>query len=292
MKLLAISDLHVGFRVNREAVERLPPSPDDWLILAGDVGESPAHLEFALRTLVPRFRQIVWVPGNHELWTPRVDPHAPRGVARYEQLVALCRTYGVLTPEDPYPVWPGDSSMTALTPVFLLYDYSFCPDDVPPERAVAWAVARGLRCADEHLLDPHPFPSRAAWCAARVAETERRLAAIPAGRRIVLINHFPLRRDLARLPAIPPFAIWCGTRLTEDWHVRFPVRAVVSGHLHIRGTHWRDRVRFEEVSLGYPDQWERQRGAQAYLRQILPDPTQAFQSAIRNPQSAMVTPLT
>ncbi len=88
----------------------------------------------------------------------------------------------------------------------------------------------------------------------------------------MLVNHFPLRRDLAVLPAIPRFTIWCGTRRTEDWHTRFPVRAVVSGHLHIRATHWRDRVRFEEVSLGYPRHWQPEQGLAPYLREILPGP--------------------
>jgi hypothetical protein len=86
----------------------------------------------------------------------------------------------------------------------------------------------------------------------------------------VLVNHFPLRRDLAVLPAVPRFAIWCGTRRTEDWHVRFRARAVVQGHLHIRGTTIRDGVPFSEVSLGYPTDWDSQRGLEPYLKTILP----------------------
>ena len=37
-KLWAISDIHVGHRGNRPVTEDLyPESPDDWLIVAGDV---------------------------------------------------------------------------------------------------------------------------------------------------------------------------------------------------------------------------------------------------------------
>jgi len=64
--------------------------------------------------------------------------------------------------------------------------------------------------------------------------------------------------------------VWCGTRRTEDWHGRFAARVVVSGHLHIRTTRFRDGTRFEEVSLGYPRQWQQRRGVHAYLREILP----------------------
>ncbi|MBW2735530.1 MAG: metallophosphoesterase, partial [Deltaproteobacteria bacterium] len=89
----------------------------------------------------------------------------------------------------------------------------------------------------------------------------------------ILINHWPLRRDLAILPAIPRFCVWCGTRATEDWATRYRAKAVVYGHLHIPRTHHRHHVRFEEVSLGYPRQYDRSYGLTAYLREILPGPS-------------------
>jgi hypothetical protein len=53
--------------------------------------------------------------------------------------------------------------------------------------------------------------------------------------------------------------------------VRFRAEVVVTGHLHVPGTLWRDGVRFEEVSLGYPAQWQwRGAGPGQLLRQILP----------------------
>jgi len=266
--LWAISDLHVGYEVNRAGVEALETMPDDWLILAGDTGESPAHLAFVLRTLRPRFARLIWTVGNHDLWTPENIASERRGVGHYQRLVDLCRKYDVLTPEDPFVVWPGSGPRTALVPVFGLYDYSFRPDEVAEEDAVAWAAESGVRAADERLLGPDPFPSRAAWCAARIADAEARLGAIPADTRIVLINHWPLRRDHAVLPRIPRFSIWCGTRKTEDWHRRFPIHTVVYGHLHLRETHELDGVRFEEVSLGYPQQWNSARGVRHYLRKI------------------------
>lgn len=272
MKLWAISDLHIGYDANRLAVAELPAQPRDWLIIAGDVGERPAQLDWTLAQLTPRFAQIIWTPGNHDLWTPRAWEPERRGVAHYERLVGICRRHGVLTPEDPFAVWPGDGPRTAIVPVFVLYDYSFRPDGVPRAAAVQWAADAGVRCADEELLSPAPFASRDEWCAARVAWTEARLAAIPADVRIVLVNHFPLRGDLAVPPRVPRFSIWCGTRATEPWPARFPIDVVVSGHLHMRSSHRIDNVQFEEVSLGYPSQWRQERGLQAYLRQILPAP--------------------
>jgi 3',5'-cyclic AMP phosphodiesterase CpdA len=267
--LWATSDLHVGFEENRRAVEALDASPADWLIIAGDTGESASHLDFVLKTLTRRFAQIIWTPGNHDLWTPRSWPSEKRGVAQYERLVRLCQRSGVLTPEDPFAVWPGDGPRTAIVPTFVLYDYTFKPDDVPVERAVEWAAETDVRCADEEVLAPDPYPSRSDWCHARIAETEKRLAAIPPDTQIVIVNHFPLRREHAVLPRIPRFSIWCGTRLTEDWHRRYRARAVVYGHLHLRNTHTLDGVMFEEVSLGYPKQWNTTKGLRGYLRRIL-----------------------
>jgi hypothetical protein len=76
---------------------------------------------------------------------------------------------------------------------------------------------------------------------------------------------------VARPPRIPRFSIWCGSTRTQDWAVRYRARAVVSGHLHVRTTLWRDGVRYEEVSFGYPRDWSPDRGIEWYVRQILPD---------------------
>jgi 3',5'-cyclic AMP phosphodiesterase CpdA len=94
--------------------------PGDWLILAGDVGETAAHLELALQTLKPRFRQLIWVPGNHELWTLPTEKGAARGRFRYEELIGLCLSYGVLTPEDPYPIVRIGGRDIRIAPLFLL----------------------------------------------------------------------------------------------------------------------------------------------------------------------------
>lgn len=269
MKLWAISDLHVGYEENRRAVQALPSFPDDWLIIAGDTGETPAHLDFVLRTLQPRFAQLIWTPGNHDLWTPRNLPPEQRGVPHYERLVRLCQRYGVLTPDDPFAKWPGDGPIRAIVPVFTLFDYSFRPASVSREEAVDWAAETGVRSADEDLLAPDPYPSRDEWCAARVEATETRLDALPNDVKLILAMHFPPRADLAVLARIPRFSIWCGTTKTNEWHRRYNIEAVTYGHLHLRSSRVIDDVRFEEVSLGYPKQWNQSKSLSSYLRQIL-----------------------
>jgi len=80
MRLLAIADLHLGYLANRRALDALAEHPDDWLIVAGDTGETFGRLDMALDAL--------------------------RGEARYAEMVDRCRARGVVTPEDPYLRWP------------------------------------------------------------------------------------------------------------------------------------------------------------------------------------------
>ena len=274
MRLLGLSDLHIGYPTNREAITQISACPDDWLILGGDIGETPEQLLWVFDTLQERFAKLIWVPGNHELYSLKSDACSLQGEERYQYMVELCQERGVLSPEDPYPLWTGDGPKTRIAPLFIGYDYSFCPDGMNPAEARAWAAEEGIRCTDEVVLHHTPYPSREAWCHARIAHTERRLEEIPDDESPVLINHYPLRYDLVRLFQIPRFSPWCGTRLTEDWHIRFRARAVVSGHLHMRATDWRSGVRFEEVSLGYPKHWSQPKGINAYIREILPGTTE------------------
>ena len=99
-----------------------------------------------------------------------------------------------------------------------------------------------------------------------------RLSAIDPSLPTILINHYPLIREPTRALWHPEFALWCGTERTSDWHRRFRAATVIYGHLHISRTTWSDGVPFEEVSLGYPREWQRRTSRLPLLRQILPEP--------------------
>ena len=279
-RLLAVSDLHVRYPENRAVVEGLRPGTDqDWLIVAGDVAERTDDVEWALRLLRERFARVFWVPGNHELWARTSDPVSLRGEARYRHLVHLCRSIDVDTPEDPFPVWDGPGGPVTVVPLFLLYDYTFLPEGTSTsEQGLAAAIRAGVVCTDEYLLHPDPFPDRAAWCAARLHESARRLGECDPALPTVLVNHWPLTRLPTRVLRHPEFALWCGTVHSAGWHVRYRATAVVYGHLHVPRVTWEDGVRFVEASLGYPREWQPrdQRNGTAVTdllpRQVLPAP--------------------
>jgi 3',5'-cyclic AMP phosphodiesterase CpdA len=261
------------------------------------VAEKAADIEWALHTLRARFAGVVWAPGNHELWTLSTDPVQLRGPARYEYLVTMCRRIGVITPEDPFPTWHGERGPVVIAPLLVLYDYSFRPDGTTTKaEALALAYETGIVCSDEAVLHPDPYPSMDAWCHARVEETERRLAALPPGTPTVLVSHFPLTREPTLVLKYPEFAQWCGTERTADWHLRFGAQAVVYGHLHIPGTTWQDGVRFEEVSLGYPEELNLNPERPRTLRQVLPtvstdQAAETMTTVTRSPLSASQRPL-
>jgi 3',5'-cyclic AMP phosphodiesterase CpdA len=272
-RLLAISDLHAAHRGNEAVIDALAPGhPGDWLIVAGDVADEIEQVRTVLGALRERFERVLWTPGNHELLAGKDAGPRERGAERYLRLVEACQAIGVDTPDDPYPVWRGAGGPVAVASLFTLYDYGFGAALAPTiadrlERAKAARVV----AVDEYLLDPSPYPSREAWCAARVAATESRLAALDPSLRTVLVSHWPLHEHPTEILRHPEFALWCGTPRTADWHERFRAVAVVYGHLHIPRRTSLGTTRFEEVSLGYPREWKRWGGPRR-PRVILPAP--------------------
>lgn len=160
-----------------------------------------------------------------------------------------------------------------MVPMFLLYDYSFLPRGaIDKEHGLKIARDKNVVATDEFLLSPQPYATRDAWCRARIDSTRARLDALDTSVPTVLINHFPMVRQPTDVLFYPEFALWCGSTLTADWHTRYNAICSVYGHLHIPRTTYYDGVRFEEVSVGYPREWQRRGLPSNVLRQILPIP--------------------
>lgn len=73
MKGFALSGLHTDYQANARWLSGLPAADDtgDVLIVAGDVSDSLLLLARSLEALAQRFRQVLHVPGNHDLWVIR-----------------------------------------------------------------------------------------------------------------------------------------------------------------------------------------------------------------------------
>ncbi len=264
MKLFATSDLHLDQRDNFLAFQRsltsLRNSQNDCLILAGDICETEEQLEQILKVLRPRYKEIIWTPGNHELWIRPSQQNLKEGAeAKYRRMVNICRRFSVRTPEDDFLIMDCSEGAIAIVPMFLLYDYSFRPDEISEDLAVEWAMESNVLCSDEVLIQLTEHTGMAHWCRERVSYTQQRIEKLLQDKtalKLILVNHFPLCESSFELHRIPRFSIWCGTKSTQDWHSRYPVNKVIYGHLHMPGQQQIDNVDFHEVSLGYPGQWD------------------------------------
>ena len=238
--LWAVSDLHVTFPENQATVDRLvPQDPGDWLIVAGDVAERIPDVVRTLTALKQRFHTVIWVPGNHELFNRTTD--RVNGKARYRALVGQLRAIGVITPEDPYPVF----GRVTICPLFTLYDYSFRLPGLTAQQAVAQAK---VKLDDELAIAPYVNIEQ--WCAGRIEYTEDRLDATRGPK--VLVNHWPLVIEPTHRLRFQDIALWCGTTATRDWAVKYNAIMAIHGHLHIPAETRVDGISHIEVSLGYP----------------------------------------
>ncbi|MDO5031650.1 metallophosphoesterase [Corynebacterium sp.] len=258
--LWAVSDLHAAVPANAERVDTLrPPDPSDWLIVAGDVAERTELVISTLAKLRNRYANVIWVPGNHELFSRSQDLH--RGRDKYEALVQGCREIGVVTPEDPYPVFGG----VTIVPLFTLYDYSFRPPGLSVDQALERAKMRQIVMTDEFAIAP--FADIRAWCWDRLAYSIKRLSRVEGP--TVLINHWPLVQEPTLRMRWPEIALWCGTRHTRSWPRRYNAQAVIYGHLHMPTLTNVDGVDHIEVSLGYPREWEARSHPQTWPYPVL-----------------------
>ena len=205
--LLAISDLHVDHAENRRSSKGLRRSDRDGL---ADRLRRRRRLARGRRVGAGAARGAVR-EGDLGARQPRAaDParrrrRAARGGFRYRSWSRRCRRLGVLTPEDPYPVWEGPGGPALVAPLFLLYDYSFGANVGADQGGVAAAGARG-RCRLRRRVPapPRPLPEPRGVVRGSGARRPRRGSTeLPAGLPTVLVNHFPLHREADADPAPP-----------------------------------------------------------------------------------------
>ena len=134
MRVHALSDLHLEYADNRLWLSSLSADDyqDDVLILAGDLAASERWLSVGFAALTTRFRHVLYVPGNHELW---IEPHQ-RGITSFERFESVriqAREHGIATSTM-------DFDGLTIVPLFGWYDYSFgMPSDELQSR---WADYR------------------------------------------------------------------------------------------------------------------------------------------------------
>ena len=97
MRIFTISDLHVDYSENLGWVEAISSADytDDVLLVAGDISHDESLLCSVLESLRSRFRDLFFVPGNHDLWLR--DSVHENSFAKFNALLASCKEMGIHT---------------------------------------------------------------------------------------------------------------------------------------------------------------------------------------------------
>jgi predicted phosphodiesterase len=235
MRVFAISDLHVDYAENQSWVSNLSTSDfgRDILICAGDISHNLGALAATLTRLRKSFLEVLFVPGNHELWVGNKGRY--NSIEKFAQVLAIAKDCSVHT-------GPLHLSAVSLVPLFAWYDYSFgmpsaelrsrwsdfhtCtwPDQFDQPRITDYFLA-----LNHPNLDGRPHP-------------------------VISFSHFVPRGDL-----LPPLHSRPGLLRpvlgseSIDSQVRKLGSSVhVYGHYHVNGSKKRDDVTYINNALGYP----------------------------------------
>jgi 3',5'-cyclic AMP phosphodiesterase CpdA len=270
MRLALTSDLHVDHHaeVIPLVAERVRALAPDVLIVAGDVSHKLETLEAALAGLRAAAPRLLFVPGNHDLWTL---PDAPTSRERYERdIPAVCARAGA----DAIGQAPVEIGGVVFCGVTGWYDYSLRNRELDGTFTLAdyekgqWGRLRWNDTARVVWPDDDGLELDApAICAVQVAALEAQLADAGARPTVVVTHHLPFH-GLVTSKGEPPWDFINGfmgsERLGEAMLRAANVRAGVCGHTHFRKRVDVDgragRFTVETSPVGYPREYARMAG--------------------------------
>jgi predicted phosphodiesterase len=239
MRIFALSDIHVDFDVNARWISSLSAQDyrEDFLILAGDVSDSLPLLAKNLEILANRFRKVLYVPGNHDLWVIR-DGKGKTSFDKFKEIAAVMRNCGV----------SGSAfhdDLISILPLLGWYDYSF--GDPSDELMTTWA---------DFFFCKWPEDIGMKEVASRFAAMNEPLVR-PPNNRVISFSHFVPRVDV-----MPDF-------ISERNRVVYPVLGSVLlerqirqirsdihvyGHTHVNRRVDIDGTAYINNAFGYPSE--------------------------------------
>lgn len=239
MRIFALSDIHVDYDGNAKWVENLSAVEylDDVLILAGDVTDKPPLFEWCLGAFAKRFRKVVFVPGNHDLWVIR-DGREKNSLQKFAEVCAMVESCGAT-------MQTYRERGVAIHPLLGWYDYSFGePSD---ELKAMWMDFRACRWPDALNANEVSLHFDALNRASSSAHDET----------VITCSHF-----LPRIDAMPwyisganrlLYPVLGSTRLETRLRTLNP-SIHVYGHSHVNRNVRIDGVTYINNAFGYPSE--------------------------------------
>lgn len=237
MRVFALSDIHVDYEANARWIANLSIAEyrDDVLILAGDVTDKRRLLEWCLSALANRFKKVLFVPGNHDLWV-RDEDREINSLQKFEEVCAVVEGSGA-----SMQAFRGQG--VSIIPLLAWYDYSF---GEPSEKLRAvWMDYRACRW-------PKGFTEKDVT-AHFAALNDKQVGS--ANATVITFSHFLPRRDL--LPGFSPSAdrllypVLGSTRLERQLR-KLNSKIHVYGHSHVNRHVKIDGVSYINNAFGYP----------------------------------------
>lgn len=119
LRLFAVSDIHTDYQENKNWISSLSNSDykNDILILAGDISSNIRLLTQTLRILKSKFMQVLFIPGNHDLW---IEGNLNiNSLEKFDLIQKITDEFGVITEVFEY------QNEIRIIPLLGWYDYSF-----------------------------------------------------------------------------------------------------------------------------------------------------------------------
>ncbi|CAI0981181.1 putative phosphoesterase [Serratia entomophila] len=236
MKVYAISDLHIDFDGNAKWFFNAFDADytDDVLLVAGDVSDELNRLEQCFTFLARRFKKVLFVPGNHELWVIRDS--MPTSIRKFEQICQLTERCGVSM--DVY-----HHGSVSIVPLLSWYDFSFSS---PTEKLLgSWMDFHACKWPDN-------------WDLQHVTNffLDKNISRLNTRNDVVIsFSHFLPTSKL--LPNFVPeafkyiFPVLGSEKLAEQISILQPDTHVY-GHSHISRSLRVDDIDYVNNALGYP----------------------------------------
>jgi predicted phosphodiesterase len=239
MRIFALSDIHIDYEVNKKWIANLSTVDyrADVLILAGDVTDALQLLDWCLTTLAARFKQVLFVPGNHDVWVIR-DGHEKNSLQKFQEVAAVVESSGA-------SMKSFRATGVSIVPLLGWYDYSF--GEPSEELKSMWMDYRACRW-------PNGFGVRE--IAAYFAGLNLHHSAIE-GEKVITFSHFLPRIDV--MPSFIPkdrrllYPI-LGSTLLEQQLRRLNSSMHVYGHSHVNRNVTLNGVSYVNNAFGYPQE--------------------------------------
>lgn len=237
MRVFALSDIHVDYLENLNWILQLSADEyqQDILVLAGDVSHRIELLSQVFESLKSKFLEVLFVPGNHELWVQ--NDAFDCSLRKFDAIDELCKAMDIRNSLFEH-------ASISFVPLLSWYDFSFGDPDRHLRRV--WRDFRACRW-------PASLNSSAAICEHFLA---RNLPLPKANGKIVIsYSHFLPRIDVmpARIPIrrrrVYPVL---GSNGLGDQVKQLQSAIHIYGHSHINQSIELDGIKYVNNAFAYP----------------------------------------